>query len=121
MAQDGFKHIIVTQADDEDEVISAGIKRSEQTGSSLEPVDVHDEPPHSPEGDPAAREDDAPRASARPLEVNEPLKAPHADAYRETTLEDLKGEPMSLTQRIVIIAAVVCIIGAIIYYVAFMR
>ena len=35
--------------------------------------------------------------------------------------EDLKGEKMSLTQRVVIIAAIICIIGAIVYYFAFMR
>ena len=38
----------------------------------------------------------------------------------DLTLDDLKS-PMPLKQRIVIIAVVICLIGAIAYYLAFMR
>ena len=41
--------------------------------------------------------------------------------YRETTLEDLDSSDMPLTQRVVIIAAIVCIIGALVYYFVVMR
>lgn len=44
-----------------------------------------------------------------------------ADAHYETTLADLKPSPMPLAQKIVIVAAVVCIIGALIYYFTVMR
>ena len=43
------------------------------------------------------------------------------DAYHETTLEDLNSTQMPLAQKIVIAAAIVCIIGAVIYYFAFLR
>lgn len=42
------------------------------------------------------------------------------DGYRETTLEDLDVGPMSLTQKVVIAAVVVCLIGAVAYYMLFM-
>ena len=48
-------------------------------------------------------------------------KSKASDAYHETTLEDLEPTPMPLAQRIVIIAAVVCIIGALVYYFVAMR
>ena len=48
-------------------------------------------------------------------------KKARADNYRETTLEDLESQSMPLAQKIVIIAAVVCIIGALVYYFAVMR
>ena len=48
-------------------------------------------------------------------------KKARADEYRETTLEDLESQNMPLAQKIVIIAAVVCIIGALVYYFAVMR
>jgi phage/plasmid primase-like uncharacterized protein len=51
-------------------------------------------------------------------------QAPHrtakADSYHETTLADLESEPMPFAQKGVIIAAVVCIIGALVYYFVFM-
>ena len=43
------------------------------------------------------------------------------DQYQETTLEDLEGAKMPLAQRIVIVAAVICIIGAVVYYLLAMR
>ena len=53
-----------------------------------------------------------------------PARKPAAkkkDAYHETTLEDLNSTQMPLAQKIVIAAAIVCIIGAVIYYFAFLR
>ena len=51
-------------------------------------------------------------------------QAPHRtakdDSYHETTLADLESGPMPFAQKVVIIAAVVCIIGALVYYFVFM-
>ena len=117
MAQDAFKHISVNRPDEEDEVITAGIA-------------VNDD---APAGEPVAATADvagtAEVVSQNP-QMSEPRESADASAapsraksngYSPATLDDLKGEPMSLTQKIVIIAAVVCIIGAIAYYFAFMR
>ena len=67
-------------------------------------------------------------ADAKPSIAQEAAKAaPKAaprqrkDQYRETTLEDLQSDKMSTTQKVVIIAAVICIIGALTYYFMFMR
>lgn len=55
-----------------------------------------------------------------PKATRKALAKPQA-GYHETTLEDLQDTSMPLAQRIVIIAAVVCIIGALIYCCFFMR
>ena len=49
-----------------------------------------------------------------------PRRTAKADSYHETTLADLESEPMPFAQKVVIIAAVVCIIGALVYYFVFM-
>lgn len=49
-----------------------------------------------------------------------PRRAAKTDSYHETTLADLESEPMPFAQKVVIIAAVVCIIGALVYYFVFM-
>lgn len=43
------------------------------------------------------------------------------DDYHETTLEDLEPTKMPFAQRVVIVAAVLCIIGALVYYFVAMR
>ena len=108
MAQgEGFKHITVTAADDDDVVIVAGAV----------------EAPAQNAGDAPAAEEPEPSGSKKDSFKKDSSKkdSPKKDAYRETTLEDLKQEPMPFAQRVVIIAAIVCIIGALIYYFAFMR
>ena len=168
MAQgEGFKHITVTAAEDEDVVIFAGAvtegdsemlepteagadvpqaveepgprtegpdPRTEEPGPRTEGPDPRPEgsdprPEGSdprPEGsgprtegpDPCHPEGEARRISAKRAASERPEPK---DDYHETTLEDLQGTPMPLTQIIVIVAAIVCIIGAVIYYLAFMR
>lgn len=113
MAQgEGFKHITVTAPEEEDVVILAGMASSEP---AEEAQDVES----------AAKDDEV----VQPEEVPQPKAAqpkpvkrskPKADAYQETTLEDLKSAPMPFAQRVVIIAAIVCIIGAVIYCAVFM-
>lgn len=131
-----FKHITVTPAEEEDEVIRAGLASA--------PEDAALDVPVGPEGGEASEgvapvsqaapdRGDAPEETSVPP-ADEPVKkaetdksaiernrAKKADSYHETTLDDLKPEPMPMTQKIVIIAAVVCIIGALVFYFAFMR
>lgn len=145
MATGGFKHISVTAADEDDEVIVAGVgaltddaveepvvsAQAEAAGLQA-PEDADDTPDaitelqveveREPEGgsasdtagssQPATQEAGAVRSRKQP---------PAKDGYREATLKDLESTPMPLAQKIVIIAAVVCIIGAVIYYFVMMR
>ena len=129
MAQlEGFKHITVTAAGDEDVVIHAGMAEEpapvSASDSAVASGGVVGAQPPAPaaEGGTSQPEDalkvDDPRPASQPRP--KPKSRPQ-DAYRETTLEDLQGQPMPLVQRIVIVAAIICIIGAVIYCVAFMR
>ena len=128
MAQGEFKHITVTPADDDDIVINAGVVEPSETVSYGLDEDLDSTQAESS----LAEKSDAPSAESgeKPAEANAASAAARKargegakkkDDYHEATLEDLQGEPMSLTQRIVIIAAVVCIIGALAYYFLFLR
>lgn len=126
MAQgEGFKHITVTAAEEEDVVIMAGLQDAAvPEGDEIAPEPAPEavpEPAAAPEvaPEPASAPDPAPE----PDPARQPQRKPAAGKgeYHETTLADLQGQSMPLTQRIVIIAAIICIIGAVIYCVAFMR
>jgi len=125
MAQgEGFKHITVTAADDDDVVIRVGAVPKEEPAPSTTDDRADASAPaqgHTPaEGDtPVGARSARPSTAA----TNRPRKAPakkKRDDYRESTLEDLQSQPMPLAQKVTIIAAVVCIIGAIIYCIAFL-
>lgn len=131
MAQgEGFKHITVTAADDDDVVIRVGTAPKEEPAPSTTDDRAEAATPagaaapaqgHTPvEGDtPVGARSARPSTAA----ANRSRKAPakkKRDDYRESTLEDLQSQPMPLAQKVTIIAAVVCIIGAIIYCVAFL-
>ena len=125
MAQgEGFKHITVTAADDDDVVIRVGAASKEESVPAA--VDDHAaEAAPADAGDRAAGTAPVGARSARPSAeaANRPRKAPakkKRDDYRESTLEDLQSQPMPLAQKVTIIAAVVCIIGAIVYCIAFL-
>ena len=105
---EGFKHITVTVAEEEDVVIHAGLGEA--------PVPEEPEPAPEPVSAPEPALVSAPEVAAKP----KPKPVPE-DGYHETTLEDLQDRSMPLAQRIVIIAAIICIIGAVIYCFAFMR
>jgi hypothetical protein len=128
VAQGEFKHITVTPADDDDIVINAGVVKPSETVSYGLDEDLDSTQAESS----LAEKSDAPSAESgeKPAEADAASaavrktrgeSAKKKDDYHEVTLEDLQGEPMSLTQRIVIIAAVVCIIGALAYYFLFLR
>jgi len=133
MAQEGFKHISVTPPDDDDFVINAGIVKDSSFDSRVDEADAAPsestvvEPPDTPK-DPDGREggalDDGGRVDGSAAGSAERKKAEQVakhrgtdgEEFQETTLQDLRGEPMPFTQKVVIIAAVVCIIGALAYY-----
>ena len=138
---DTFKHITVTAAD-EDEVIIAGVGAVEPTApdAAIKP-DAATRPDAAIEADAAAPSAEGADLGSEPMPEATPgsdrieasttpvpsqaapakRKKARADDYRETTLEDLESQSMPLAQKIVIIAAVVCIIGALVYYFAVMR
>ena len=101
--------ITVTPAE-EDEVIIAG------AGAEFEPAPEVDRGP----GSEPAPEPELESASARVAKA-EKRSDSHRGPHRETTLEDLESSKMPAMQRAVIIAAIFCIIGAIIYYFVAMR
>jgi len=109
--------ITVTPAS-EDEVIYAGVQSGSQTGS-----EAADEVTAPAAAVPAAdgRTASGPASLKAPKRQAASSKAREKDAYREPTLEDLEPTPMPIAQRIVIVAAVVCIIGALVYYFVAMR
>lgn len=128
MAQGEFKHITVTPAEEDDVVINAGVARpSEALSPSFdEGLEVaenfNDELEEEAASLPESQAEFVKVAAEMPATRKAQSKrAPKEDDYHEATLEDLKGEPMSLTQKVVIIAAVVCIIGAFAYYFLFLR
>lgn len=124
-----MKHITVTPAE-EDEVVYAGaaaqpeddgLAGSEPNGELVDVPDVAPEPQAKVVS--AAAAADVPEIAAEPKPVSgqQPAKRPRADSYREATLEDLQSDGMPLMQKVIIVAAVVCIIGALVYYFAVMR
>lgn len=133
MAQEGFRHISVTPPDDDDFVINAGIVRDSAFDSQVDEADMgaSDGTTAEPQGTSMRSDEneggalgDGGRADGPAAESAESKKAEQAakrrgadgGEFQETTLQDLQGEPMPFTQKVVIIAAVVCIIGALAYY-----
>ena len=116
MAQRGFKHIAVTAAEDDDVVVVAGIGASEQR-RELEQQKKEPEP--KPEPVAPAPSDSAPERIVAQTERVRPVSKRSRDMGQQT-LDDLKSDPMPTAQKVVIIAAVVCIIGALVYYFVFM-
>ena len=114
-----FSHISV-HAEDDEVVIQAGAvadpsSESEPDLSARSAEAVASEA--APEGAPAP--DEAPSAGdaeARPTGVRADVDE---SGYRETTLEDLEGEKAPFVQKAVIVAAILLIVCAIVYGVAF--
>lgn len=116
MAQsEGFKHITVTAADEDDVVIVAGAVEE-----APEPTDVPGAAV-APESEPAAEAvpepaPETPSAQSVPAQKPAPAAKPKKDdGYREATLEDLADHSMPLAQKITIVAAIILIIVAIAY------
>ena len=120
----GFKHISVSTDSDDDVVIWAG---TDAEGASLEVPDSVQIQNASAEGASLEVPD-----SVQFNQVSQPAQAPAPVertaqpaakdlGYRETTLDDLKSEPMSKTQKIIIACAIAAVAAAVVYYFVFMR
>ena len=123
MAETGFKHIAVTAAEEDDFVIRAGVPEQPATVPEPEPEDLEKLEPVDP-SEVEVDEEPESKPEVEPEPTPAPARKPSAkreDTYHETTLEDLNSTQMPLAQKIVIVAAIVCIIGAVIYYFAFLR
>jgi len=121
MAETGFKHIAVTAAEEDDFVIRAGVSDQHETEPEPEPEE-QEETELADSAEMVVDEKTGPEVESKPKPA--PARKPAAkkkDTYHETTLEDLNSTQMPLAQKIVIAAAIVCIIGAVIYYFAFLR
>ena len=121
MAETGFKHIAVTAAEEDDFVIRAGVSEQHEPEPEPEPEE-QEETESADSAEMVVDEKTEPEVEPEPKPA--PARKPAAkkkDTYHETTLEDLNSTQMPLAQKIVISAAIVCIIGAVIYYFAFLR
>lgn len=129
----GFAHISVVSEEEDDFVIEAGAARTSGRQQDAVPSTVSDgnaaaergtrASAVSAAGEPAgeaSREAHGKQEHASRAAVDDAARKSvrHAD---DQTLDDLESGPMPFAQRIVIIAAVLCIIGALAYYAIFMR
>ena len=127
-----FKHIAVVAEPEEDLVIEAGMTEPVAPAApNLAPEPAPGPEPAAPVA-PAAPAD-VPTEAAQDLEPAAPApvakskaeaarraKMGKADDYHDPALEDLQDGPMSATQKVVIVAAVVLIVLAVIYCTVFM-
>ncbi len=105
MTADDTKFSHITVEDDDDEfVIQAGARSAS---------------PHAQAGDVQVAEQ-----PAAPVAAPQPAAKPEKQRdkeYRATTAEDLESVPMSVTQKVVIAAAALLIVGFAVYFMFFMR
>ena len=120
----GFKHISVSADSDDDVVIWAG---TDAEGASLEAPDSVQIQNAGVEGASLEVPDSAQfNQASQPAQAPAPVERTAQPAakdrgYRETTLDDLKSEPMSKTQKIIIACAIAAVAAAVVYYFVFMR
>lgn len=124
----GFKHISVSADSDDDVVICAGAD-AERTSSEVRDSAQINQGASSEVPDsvqfikPASSEvPDSAKPAPAPTPVKRTAQSGVKDqGYRETTLDDLKSEPMSKTQKIIIACAIAAVAAAVVYYFVFMR
>ena len=120
----GFKHISVSADSDDDVVIWAG---TDAEGASLEVPDSVQIQNAGVEGASLEVPDSVQfNQASQPAQAPAPVERTAQPAakdlgYRETTLDDLKSEPMSKTQKIIIACAIAAVAAAVVYYFVFMR
>lgn len=119
----GFKHISVSADSDDDVVICAGAD-AERTSSEVRDS-VQFIKSASAEACDSAQINEV-SDSAQPVPAPTPVKRTAQSGvkdqgYRETTLDDLKSEPMSKTQKVIIACAIAAVAAAVVYYFVFMR
>ena len=120
----GFKHISVSADSDDDVVIWAG---TDAEGASLEVPDSVQIQNACAEGaslevPDSVQFNQASQPAQAPAPVERTAQPVAKDlGYRETTLDDLKSEPMSKTQKIIIACAIAAVAAAVVYYFVFMH
>lgn len=119
----GFKHISVSADSDDDVVIWAGTEQaSAEACDSARTFNVAGAEGASSEVPDSVQFNQASQLAQAPAPVERTAQPGVEDlGYRETTLDDLKSEPMSKTQRIIIACAVAAVAAAVVYYFVFMR
>lgn len=133
----GFKHISVSTDSDDDVVICAGADAERTSSEVRDSVQINQGA--SAEACDSARINqgalgdrcdsaqinevpDSAKSAPAPVPVKCTAQSGVKDqGYRETTLDDLKSEPMSKTQKIIIACAIAAVAAAIVYYFVFMR
>ncbi len=111
-----FSHITVSDDDEDDLVIEAGVRTASEPSAS--------EPPEAVVEAEAAEQDEP------PAEDPAPEPEPEADAgddeaepddYREQRLDDLADTSMPVVQKVILAVALALIVVAVVYYFVFMR
>lgn len=119
----GFKHISVSADSDDDVVIWAGTEQaSAEACDSARTFNVAGAEGASLEVPDSVQFNQASQPAQAPAPVERTAQPAAEDrGYRETTLDDLKSEPMSKTQKIIIACAIAAVAAAVVYYFVFMR
>ena len=116
-AKKSFTHIVVNEEDDV--VIQAGTQPAPSSEKGAPAADSRSEGSEAVAQSPA-RPDASDAARKAVSKRTERAKAAKDKEYRETTLDDLSGSPMSVTQKVIIGLCLVGVIAAVVYCVAFM-
>ena len=119
----GFKHISVSADSDDDVVIWAGTEQaSAEACDSARTFNVAGAEGASLEVPDSVQFNQASQPAQAPAPVERTAQPAAEDrGYRETTLDDLKSEPMYKTQKIIIACAIAAVAAAVVYYFVFMR
>lgn len=132
-----FNHIKVSPAEEEDVVIYAGAPTTESqdapsgeshgaphAGGKDIPSDYLDTALEDEVEDVSAFEGPTARDTRVPQEPSSDVPTHAArsnnDSYQETTLEDIEGSKMSVTQKVIIVIAVLAVIAFVVYSILFM-
>lgn len=120
-----FSHITVSAEDEDDFVIQAGApaganaasRKKEATKPPFEEHTVAEGKQGRPsEVEFGGEPHKAHAASAAPGSARSMPSKPH-DPYRETKLEDLQNTSMPTMQKVVLVAALLLVLGFIVYYI----
>lgn len=124
----GFKHISVSADSEDDVVIWAGADAERTSSEVRDSVKINQGASSEVRDSVQINQGDSSEASdsAKPAPAPAPVKRTAQSGvkdrgYRETTLDDLKSEPMSKTQKIIIACAIAAVAAAVVYYFVFMR
>ena len=117
-----FKHISVSTDSEDDVVIWAGAGAGAEGASSEAPDSAQTNQGASLEVPDSVQFNQASQPAQAPAPVERTAQPVAKDlGYRETTLDDLKSEPMSKTQKIIIACAIAAVAAAVVYYFVFMH